>query len=281
MGRIAGLIASRVSIAAAFIIVTIVVTYGATAAHAGSAANAAQQNNDTPVTAGDAERDGTMPQAPWPDPNVKYVDPGMPTPEPPDPRATPTPTPTLTPTPPPQVRIDGVRTSRVPTPGQLLFDKTRDTAFMDPLNWSVTAFKRQHKLIVYYKGRLFKAYHAVFGRSFEPGTKLWEGDRRTPEGVYAIVEKHPSRRWDWFLTLNYPNAIDRERYQEMRADGELPIVDGHPVGVGGRIGIHGTDEPELNRGNINWTTGCISLDDEDIEELVRLLPEGTVVIIQP
>ena len=80
----------------------------------------------------------------------------------------------------------------------------------------MTIFKKHHQLIVYYKGRLFKTYHAVFGRSFEPGTKLWEGDRRTPEGVYAIVEKHPSRRWDWFLTLNYPNEIDRYRYEQMR-----------------------------------------------------------------
>ena len=84
----------------------------------------------------------------------------------------------------------------------------------------------------------------MFGRSFEPGTKLWEGDRRTPEGVYAIIEKHPSRRWDWFLTLNYPNEIDRHRYEQMRDGGEVPIEDGRPVGVGGRIGIHGTDESE-------------------------------------
>ena len=273
MGRIAG------SIVVGLIAATIA-TSGI--AHAGRAQTSpATVTQDVPITGGDAEKAGMLPQRPWPDANVKYVDPGMPTPEPADFRATPTPTPSPTPTPPPQVHIEGVRTNRIPTPGQLLFDKTRGIAFMDPLNWSVTAFKKKHELIVYYKGRLFKDYHAVFGRSFEPGTKLWEGDRRTPEGVYTIVEKHPSRRWDWFLTLNYPNDIDRERYQEMRADGELPNEDGHPVGVGGRIGIHGSDEPELNRGNINWTTGCISVNDEDIEELMRILPTGTVVIIRP
>jgi hypothetical protein len=269
MGRIAG------PIITAFAAATLVVSYAAEAVHAGPAAYIAQDN--TPITASDAEKAGTLPPAPYYDPNTKF-----PTPPPPDFSDTPTPTPSPTPTPaPPQVHIDGVRTSRIPTPGQLLFNKTRDTAFMDPLNWSVTAFKRRHELIVYYKGRLFKDYDAVFGRSFEPGTKLWEGDRRTPEGVYTIIEKHPSRRWDWFLTLNYPNAIDRERYAEMALDGELPIEDGRPVGVGGRIGIHGTDEPLLNRDNINWTTGCISLDDQDIEELVRLLPTGTLVIIKP
>ncbi|MFZ2062156.1 MAG: L,D-transpeptidase [Candidatus Binatus sp.] len=276
MGRIVG------SFTAALIGATIVLMCAAEPVLAGPAAMLAQQNE--PITAGDAAKAGTLPPPPPYNPKqVQYVDPGMPTPEPPGPGTTPTPTPTAAPTPRPlpQVKIEGVRTDRVPTPGQLLFDKTRAIAFDDPFNWSVTIFKKRHQLIVYYKSRLFKSYHAVFGRSFEPGTKLWEGDRRTPEGVYAIIDKHPSARWDWFLTLNYPNDLDRHRYEQMRDDGEVPHEDGHPVGVGGRIGIHGTDEPELNRGDINWTTGCISVEDEDIEELTRLLPKGTLVIINP
>jgi len=277
MGRIVG------SISAALIAATIVLMCDPEPVLAGPAATLAQQT--TPITASDAEREGLQPPAPYYPPSQKYAVSGIPPPPPPDvlETATPTPTPTAAPTPRPlpQVKIEGVRTDRVPTPGQLLFDKTRAIAFDDPLNWSVTIFKKRHQLIVYYKGRMFKNYHAVFGRSFEPGTKLWEGDRRTPEGVYAIVEKHPSARWDWFLTLNYPNDLDRYRYEQMRDDGELPREGGHPVGVGGRIGIHGTDEPELNRGDINWTTGCISVDDEDIEELTRLLPKGTLVIINP
>ena len=274
MGRIAG------SITAAFIAATIVTLCAADLALAGPAAFV---KSDTPITADEAEKAGVQPPAPYYPPGQKWVNSGIPAPRPPDVLDTPVPTitPTSTPTPLPQVKIEGVRTDRVPTPGQLLFDKTRDIAFMDPLNWSVTIYKKRHQLIVYYKGRLFKTYHAVFGRSFEPGTKLWEGDRRTPEGVYAIVEKHPSRRWDWFLTLNYPNQLDRYRYDQMRSGGEVPIADGHPVGVGGRIGIHGTDNPVLNRGDINWTTGCISVDDEDVEELMRILPKGTLVIINP
>jgi len=275
MGRIAG------SIAGALIAATIAMTCAVGPALAGPAPAVAQ--SITPITADDAEKAGVQPPAPYYSPNQKYVNSGIPGPPPPDVLHTPVPTatPTATPTPLPQVKIDGVRTDRVPTPGQLLFDKTRDIAFMDPLSWSVNVFKKRHRLVVYYKGRLFKDYHAVFGRSFEPGTKLWEGDRRTPEGVYTIIGRHPSRRWDWFLTLNYPNDIDRHRYEQLRDGGEVPSEDGRPVGVGGRIGIHGSDEPELNRGDINWTTGCISVDDEDVEELKRLLPTGTVVIIKP
>ncbi len=261
----------RLMTAAAFVFVN-----AASSARAESSAAIMLQSQ--PITAEDAEHSGDLPPPPPYDPTVvKYVDPPMPTA---DPQITPTPTPTATPTP-SMVKIDGVITDRVPTPGQLLYKATRDISFLDPLSWSVTVLKKRHQLLVYYKGRLFKTYHAVFGRSFEPGTKLWEGDRRTPEGVYAIVDEHPSRRWEWCLTLNYPNVLDRRRYEQLRDGGAVPVEDGRPVGVGGRIGIHGSDNPLLNRGNINWTTGCISVNDQDVDELHKLLPTGTVVIIKP
>ncbi|HEY6418448.1 MAG TPA: L,D-transpeptidase [Candidatus Binataceae bacterium] len=185
----------------------------------------------------------------------------------------PDPTPTVTPTPRPDPNVD--------SPGQRAFKQTRDGSYLEPTSWSVTIYKKKHQLIVYYKGRLYRTYHAVFGRSFEPGTKLWEGDRRTPEGVYTIIEKHYSRRWQIFLTLNYPNVIDRDRYLKLRGEGEVPFEDGRAIGVGGRIGIHGTDNPVLNADDINWTTGCISVDNKDIFALDSLLPVGTVVIIKP
>ena len=168
------------------------------------------------------------------------------------------------------------------TPGSVLFDQTHDDSALDPMNWAVSIFKKRHELTVYYKGRLFKKYEAVFGRNLDLGAKLWAQDRRTPEGVYNIVEKYPSARFHWFLRLNYPNLVDRVRYETLRINGVVPVDhDGKAPEVGSAIGIHGTDVPVLNAGRINWTTGCISVDNKDIDDLERLLPVGTVVIIKP
>jgi L,D-transpeptidase catalytic domain len=168
------------------------------------------------------------------------------------------------------------------TPGSILFDQTRDDSSLDSNSWAVSIFKKRHELTVYYKGRLFKKYEAVFGRNLDLGAKLWAQDRRTPEGVYTIVEKYPSARFKWFLRLNYPNLVDRVRYETLRVNGVVPVDhDGKAPLVGSAIGIHGTDVPILNAGHINWTTGCISVNNKDIDELERLLPVGTVVIIKP
>jgi hypothetical protein len=172
------------------------------------------------------------------------------------------------------------RTSR--TPGAVLFDATRDDSALDPLSWAVSVFKKRHELDLYYKGRFFKKFDAVFGRNLDLGAKLWAQDRRTPEGVYYIEEKYRSARFEWFLRLNYPNLEDRVRYETMKVNGVVPVDrDGKSPLVGSSIGIHGTDVPILNAGHINWTTGCISVNNKDIEDLDRLLPVGTVVIIKP
>jgi murein L,D-transpeptidase YafK len=144
-------------------------------------------------------------------------------------------------------------------------------------DWAVYAYKSKHRLEVYYKGHLYRTYHAVFGRSQVAGAKLWEGDRRTPEGDYLIIGKHPSARFGWFLHINYPNAEDEVRFERSRAAHLIPAS----AREGGEIGIHGTDSLSLNIADIDWTTGCISVDNGDIRELAHLLPVGTLVVIKP
>jgi hypothetical protein len=253
------------------------------------AALAADVNSDSPITASDAQKLNMLPPVPYRTmPPGYYAEPPEPSPEASPGAAAASPVAT------PAAASSAAAASAEPdmlklpkgidaglTPGELAFRRTPDLSYIDPLSWSVMVYKKRHLLIVYYKGRLYRTYHAVFGRNLDDGTKEYEGDRRTPEGVYTIIEKHRSSRWRWFLTLNYPNLIDRLRYDELIDDRDLPMRDGHMVGVGGRIGIHGTDNPILNRGNVNWTTGCISVDNDSIVQLEKLLPVGTIVIIKP
>jgi lipoprotein-anchoring transpeptidase ErfK/SrfK len=163
------------------------------------------------------------------------------------------------------------------TEGLRLYLSDPVSATSNPLNWSFKASKSHHEAEVFYKGRLYKTYRAVFGRSRFAGAKQWEGDRRTPEGNYLIVSKHRSGRFRWFLKINYPNAADHANFDQMQAEGDIP----RGLREGGAVGIHGTDTPILNLGNVDWTTGCISVDNAGISELARLLPIGTLVVIKP
>lgn len=131
---------------------------------------------------------------------------------------------------------------------------------------------------LYEYGRLVKTYPAVFGRT--PGKKRHEGDKRTPLGLYMIIDKDHHSRWSRFMRIDYPNGHDRMQYQKNLETGEIPKQkDGYP-GLGGAIGIHGTDNEAFNRAKINWTLGCVSMFNKDVQELYSLVSVGTLVYIK-
>lgn len=166
----------------------------------------------------------------------------------------------VSPTPSPRVDSDAVLPWASEEPVFLVVDKTCRT------------------LNLYRYGQLVKSYPTVFGR--KPGRKLYEGDLRTPTGLYMIIAKDHHRRWSRFMLLDYPTGHDVRRYWQHVSAGTVPKRgDGYP-GVGGEIGIHGTDKESLNQVGINWTLGCISLFNLDVQEIYASVSSGTLVYIK-
>jgi lipoprotein-anchoring transpeptidase ErfK/SrfK len=139
--------------------------------------------------------------------------------------------------------------------------------------------KSDRTLSVFDADQRVKTYAVVLGADpVDP--KLYEGDRKTPEGEYHVIAKHVHPEWQRFLLLDYPNADDRQVYIWRRTKGLVPARGGQVAGTGGAIGIHGTVNDDLNRGGVNWTYGCISLLSHDIRELYDIVPVGTRVVIE-
>jgi murein L,D-transpeptidase YafK len=162
------------------------------------------------------------------------------------------------------------------TPPALVADEDRlPWAANEP--WFVVIRKSCRTLDVYRNGERVRSYSAVFGMGGIRDPKLYEGDRRTPVGLYSIIEKRRHPRWGHFFLLDYPNERDTRRYWVALQEGAVPPG----AGVGGAVGIHGTDKPNLNRLNVDWTWGCISLANSDVEDLNALIPVGTPVLIEP
>jgi murein L,D-transpeptidase YafK len=139
--------------------------------------------------------------------------------------------------------------------------------------------KRERTLALYQWGEQKKVYPIVLGIA-SLGPKTYRGDLRTPEGVYHIAMKRIHQKWERFMLLSYPNDTDRARYVEALAEGRVPVIDGRPPGLGGEVGIHGTDRTEANVRGVDWTWGCISLLNEHIRELYDIVPIGTPVLIK-
>lgn len=132
--------------------------------------------------------------------------------------------------------------------------------------------KAERRLTLFSKGAVLKTYRIALGGN-PVGPKERQGDNKTPEGTYTIDARNRDSRYHLSLHISYPNEEDQRR---ARALGVAP---------GGDIMIHGIKNGFSWVGDahaeVDWTRGCIAVTDEEIEEIERLAPDGTVVEIRP
>lgn len=132
--------------------------------------------------------------------------------------------------------------------------------------------KDQRRLLAYSQGRLLRAYPVSLGR--DPiGPKVRQGDRRTPEGRYVIDSHNPASAFHRSLHVSYPSAAEAAT---ARSGGYDPGRD---------IMVHGIHNGLrwIGRAHrfLDWTVGCIAVTDPEIEELYRIVPDGTPIELRP
>lgn len=136
----------------------------------------------------------------------------------------------------------------------------------------VVVFKSQRQLVLMKDGRKLRSYKVSLGS--EPvGTKIRQGDHKTPEGTYVIDRRNSASRFHLALHISYPNATDRARAQKLGLE------------PGGDIMIHGLPNGFAFLGKAHWlhdwTDGCIAVTNSEMDEIWKLVPDGTVVEIRP
>ena len=130
--------------------------------------------------------------------------------------------------------------------------------------------KSDRLLVAYRDGRAIRAYRNIQFGDAPQGHKQFEGDERTPEGIYTIDWRNPQSRYHLSLRISYPNSADRAHAARF---GRSP---------GGDIFIHGQPNA-LPAGRIpgDWTDGCVALSNAEMEELWQIVPDGTPIEIRP
>ncbi|NPA28495.1 MAG: L,D-transpeptidase [Epsilonproteobacteria bacterium] len=131
--------------------------------------------------------------------------------------------------------------------------------------------KSEHKMYVYKDGKVIKTFRVSLGS--RPGKKIQQGDLKTPEGTYKILDKrcHPVKYRA--MTISYPNAEDRARAKKLGVNpGSLITIHGQPHW---NADGHG-DEYTLAH---DWTNGCIALTNKDLDWLWGSVRVGTPITI--
>jgi murein L,D-transpeptidase YafK len=124
---------------------------------------------------------------------------------------------------------------------------------------------------------IIKQYPVVLGGN-PVDDKFCQGDECTPEGHFTVRTKYPHKSWNKFIWIDYPNEESWKKHNKAKREG---VIHEHAK-IGGEIGIHGVPKgtDEIIDLGMNWTLGCISLKNMDINDFYPFIRQGTVVIIQ-
>ncbi|MFN3989872.1 MAG: murein L,D-transpeptidase family protein [Erythrobacter sp.] len=128
--------------------------------------------------------------------------------------------------------------------------------------------KTRRILVAYAGGQPVRVYRGLqFGQP--QGHKQFQGDRRTPEGLYTIDARNPRSQFYLSLRISYPNPADRAFAAQ------------YGRSAGGDIFLHGQPNGyKAGRVPGDWTDGCIALSNDEIAELWALVPDGTPIEIR-
>ena len=128
----------------------------------------------------------------------------------------------------------------------------------------IQVHKAERKMYLLHGTEVLETYDIALG--FTPvGHKQIEGDGKTPEGLYYITHRNPRSSFYLSLGISYPNDQDRAAAAAL---GKPP---------GGDIFIHGGPRGPITQPD--WTAGCISVTDRQMEVVYAMVKPGTPIWI--
>ncbi len=136
----------------------------------------------------------------------------------------------------------------------------------------ILILKKDHVMELLAAGKVLRTYKVALGQG-GLAPKQREGDGRVPEGRYTIDSRNAASAYHKALHISYPNAEDRRRAAKMG------------VSPGGAVMIHGMPNGKgwigASHRLYDWTLGCVAVTDEEIDEIWKMVPDGTPVEIRP
>jgi len=142
---------------------------------------------------------------------------------------------------------------------------------------SVLVDKSDYKLTLLLDTLIIKEYPVVFGGN-PIDDKNMQGDECTPEGNFKMISKYPHKKWSKFIWIDYPNNQSWIKHNTAKNNGEIP----KDAKIGGQIGIHGVPKgtDSMIDFKINWTLGCISMKNKDVNEIYPYINKTTKILIR-
>ena len=139
---------------------------------------------------------------------------------------------------------------------------------------NILVIKSERVLYLRNNNDIMKKYKISLGK--QPiGAKEREGDMKTPEGNYFIEWHNPNSKFHLSLKISYPNDEQKEQAKiKGYSAGDFIMIHGYP-------NYTWDFAFDFIHKSSDWTDGCIAVNNEEIEEIYKLVKDGTPITILP
>jgi murein L,D-transpeptidase YafK len=162
-----------------------------------------------------------------------------------------------------------------PTPQLSTYDwRVNDEVIKSSPASKIVVVKSKRVMVLFDENENVLSRHRISLGKNNVGTKLKQGDYKTPEGTYKVIDKRSDKVYYKEILISYPNEEDRERSKALG------------FSTGGGITIHA--QPNWNwdgHGNDytlsnDWTEGCMAVTNEGMDTIWEMIALGTPIEIR-
>lgn len=134
--------------------------------------------------------------------------------------------------------------------------------------------KARKRMLLLRGDAVVREYAIALGKN-PVGHKKEEGDGKTPEGRYILDWRNPESKFHRSIHISYPNDADISSAEAAGRDpGEYIMIHGSPDWVP-------SSDWARKWYNKDWTDGCIAVTNDEMDEIWRLVADGTPIEIKP
>ena len=152
--------------------------------------------------------------------------------------------------------------------------RANDESISQGIATKIVVVKSKRVMVLFDENNKILSRHRISLGKNNVGTKLKQGDYKTPEGTYSIIDKRSDKVYYKEILLDYPNQEDKKRSK------------GLGFSTGGGITIHA--QPNWNwdgHGNDytlsnDWTEGCMAVTNEGMNTIWDMIALGTLIEIR-
>lgn len=138
----------------------------------------------------------------------------------------------------------------------------------------IVVIKSKRVMVLFDEEENILSRHRISLGKNSVGTKLKQGDYKTPEGTYRVIDMRKDKVYYKEILIDYPHQRDRDRSKKLG------------FRTGGGITIHA--QPNWNwdgHGNDftlgkDWTEGCMAVTNEGMDMLFKMVRLGIPIEIR-